>query len=548
MKAVIYVRVSFEDQVHGTSLDTQQANCIKYCKAHDIEVAKVFREAGVSAKSTQRPELMKAIAYCTKARNEVDAVVVYKVDRFARNAEDHFTIRRQLLSASVVLRSVTEPIGNDPSQKFMETLLAATAEFDNSIRAIRCTEGMSARINAGIWPWKAPLGYKMSPERQPGDKKRQPDVPDERTFPILQTAFREFARGLHTQKSFATRLDDLGLAVLREKPTTPQYAQLLLSEDRLRFYGGELFNPWTAEYIEAAHEPMLTRSETLELMVRLKFSKRPRVRVHLNDAFPLRGGTALCGACSRPYTASRSRGNGGHYHYYHCFNKACSRYGRSIPKHALEDAFVAKLKEISLTEKFSVTFREIFISEWKKRAGLAEEICRKSKDQLRRLKKRKNRIFDRFEEGLYTRDEFVERRKQLENDILAVTVNSNETHMDQMNYEESVDIALTFLADIATHWRRQPAHIQRQFQQLVFPEGIRYVPNEGFGTAKMAVIFELNRDFDGDKSKLVDQTVRHWNQIGSDVYVIRRLNMELTSACASNERMESHYGLKDAAK
>ena len=517
MNAVVYVRVSFEDQVQGTSLDTQEKNCIAYCEAHELNVAAVFREAGASAKSADRPELKKAIAFSTSRRNKVDTFVVYKVDRFARNAEDHFTIRRQLLGAGVVLRSVTEQIGNDPSQKFMETLLAATAEFDNSVRAVRCTEGMSARINAGIWPWGAPLGYRMSPDRLPGEKKRVPDVPDEATFPILQKALQEFALGLHNQASFAARLDALGLAKVRGRKTSLQFANLLLSEERIRFYGGELFNPWTAEYVTAAHTPMLTRAETLYLLTYRKLGRPPRVRVKADDIFPLRGGTVLCGDCGHRLTASTPRGNGGRYHYYHCYNKACARCGHSIAKRDLEAAFVAKLAEIAPTPAFSKAFKEAVLEEWERLAKNGRAIRATREKQLKRLKERKKAIFDRYEEGTYTKAEFVERRKLIENDILALTVDRNEIHMDQVNYEEALEIAMTFLENIGTHWQRQPTHLQRRFQKLVYPEGVPYTPENGFGTAKLGLIFELNQNFDGQKSTLVDLALFHWNQLGAEL-------------------------------
>ncbi|MSU44944.1 recombinase family protein, partial [Candidatus Nomurabacteria bacterium] len=52
MKGIIYVRVSSEEQVKGTSLEFQEESCRKYCKDKSIEVIKVFREEGASAKST----------------------------------------------------------------------------------------------------------------------------------------------------------------------------------------------------------------------------------------------------------------------------------------------------------------------------------------------------------------------------------------------------------------------------------------------------------------------------------------------------------------
>ena len=54
--AIIYTRVSSEEQIAGTSLDFQEKQCREYCKQKGIEVLEVFREEGASAKTATRAE------------------------------------------------------------------------------------------------------------------------------------------------------------------------------------------------------------------------------------------------------------------------------------------------------------------------------------------------------------------------------------------------------------------------------------------------------------------------------------------------------------
>ena len=61
--AVIYVRVSSDEQVNGTSLDQQEAQCRKYCKEKGFEVVAFFREEGVSAKTINRKEFIRSIEF-----------------------------------------------------------------------------------------------------------------------------------------------------------------------------------------------------------------------------------------------------------------------------------------------------------------------------------------------------------------------------------------------------------------------------------------------------------------------------------------------------
>jgi len=108
MKGIIYVRVSSEEQVKGTSLENQDELCRAYCKNKGIEVLGIYREEGASAKTAQRAEFLRSIEFCRKNKGKVDAFVVYKVDRFARNTEDHFFVRKMLIEYGVTLHSVTE--------------------------------------------------------------------------------------------------------------------------------------------------------------------------------------------------------------------------------------------------------------------------------------------------------------------------------------------------------------------------------------------------------------------------------------------------------
>ena len=96
MKGIIYTRVSSDEQVKGTSLELQEELCRRYCKEKDIEVLAVIKEEGESAKTADRKEFLRAIEFARKNKGKVQAYVVAKVDRFARNTGDHFYVRKTL--------------------------------------------------------------------------------------------------------------------------------------------------------------------------------------------------------------------------------------------------------------------------------------------------------------------------------------------------------------------------------------------------------------------------------------------------------------------
>ena len=145
---------------------------VPIAKTKASRLSKFSGRRGHRPKTAQRAEFLRAIEFCRKNKGKIDAFVVYKVDRFARNTEDHFYVRKMLIDYGVTLHSVTEPIGNNPAEKFIETVLAGSAEFDNAVRAQRCIDGMSARFNQGIYPYKPPIGYACQYARKKGLKKK----------------------------------------------------------------------------------------------------------------------------------------------------------------------------------------------------------------------------------------------------------------------------------------------------------------------------------------------------------------------------------------
>lgn len=154
MNAVIYCRVSSKEQVDGTSLESQQIACKEYAVRNHLNIVRVFVERGESAKFADRPQLLDMLAFCTKSERGIEQLLVWKVDRLARNVGDHFNIKAGLMKRGIRVVSVTEPIDGKPEGKLLETILAGFAQFDNDIRAARCTQGMRRKIEEGIFPWK----------------------------------------------------------------------------------------------------------------------------------------------------------------------------------------------------------------------------------------------------------------------------------------------------------------------------------------------------------------------------------------------------------
>jgi DNA invertase Pin-like site-specific DNA recombinase len=160
-RAVIYVRVSTTEQAdEGNSLKWQEKACREYAEkqSYIIPDGCVFVEAGESAKTTDRTKLQEMLSYCSLKKNAVSAVIVYKIDRLARNTDDYSQLRLVFRRYGASIKSATEHIEDTPVGRFMENTIANVAQFDNDIRSERSSAGMKDAMREGRYVWGAPVG------------------------------------------------------------------------------------------------------------------------------------------------------------------------------------------------------------------------------------------------------------------------------------------------------------------------------------------------------------------------------------------------------
>ncbi len=87
VRAIGYIRVSTEEQASGGgSLATQESKLRAYAALYGIELIDVIVDAGVSAKSLDRPGIREALARLD--RGEADGILISKLDRLSRSVGD----------------------------------------------------------------------------------------------------------------------------------------------------------------------------------------------------------------------------------------------------------------------------------------------------------------------------------------------------------------------------------------------------------------------------------------------------------------------------
>ena len=295
-------------------------------------------------------------------------------------------------------------------------------------------------------------------------------------------------------------LDKLGLSKVRGKKTMPQLVSKILCL-HLKFYAGILVNPWTKEEVQGLHEPMITREELFKIQMVLSGKKFSVKHVRKNPLFPLRR-IVFCGSCGRPLTGSVSRGNGGKYYYYHCYNKECPIYGKGFNKKDFEKAFIKYLNSITPKEEFLRSFNGTVLNFWKEKEMHFAKDVQNYQKQLAILEDKRKRIFEMREDGSYSPEEFKERKEEIENKIMAIKISLSETRIEQFDIEGTLSYANNFILTLGRLWF-DLAKSQLRFQKMVFPDGISYSKKDGFRTTSLGLIYELNRTCGIEKSLVV---------------------------------------------
>src|SRR5258708_40006411 len=110
MNCLIYARVSTDKQADKElSIPAQLQAMRQYAGHRGWTTLNEFVEAGVSARTAQRPVLRQLLSRCRDHQDaKVDVVLVHKIDRLARNLADHVAIRALLRQRQITLASVTE--------------------------------------------------------------------------------------------------------------------------------------------------------------------------------------------------------------------------------------------------------------------------------------------------------------------------------------------------------------------------------------------------------------------------------------------------------
>lgn len=330
MKAVIYARYSSDNQ-REESIEGQIRECTEYAKYNDLEIVGQYIDRAFSAKTDDRPDFQRMIQ--DSAKKLFDVVLVWKLDRFARNRYDSAFYRYTLRKNGVRVVSAKENISDGPEGIILESLLEGMAEFYSANLSQNVKRGFKENALKGKWNGGAvPLGYKVV------DHKLEID---ETSAPVVKKMFEMSADG-YTAKQIYDYLKEK--QVRRANGKLVAYNSVLYTLSN-RIYLGE----YRHSGIVLEHAvPALVSEELFEKVqgTMQKHSIAPAAHSETDDY--LLTTHLFCGHCGAMMTAySGTSRTGKTYRYYIC-NRArkhlCEK--EKVEKEKIENFVVYKTMEL----------------------------------------------------------------------------------------------------------------------------------------------------------------------------------------------------------
>ena len=335
----------------------------EYAQAHQFSVLHRYQDVE-TAKKRGRSDFGRMMRDLKRKPMQSRVILVEKTDRLYRNMPDWVTLAE--LGAEIHFvkeHTVISPTSNS-SEKFTHGIkvLMAKQFIDNLSEETQ--KGMKEKAEQGLWPSRAPLGYR----NVPGPKGKSVIEVDPEVGPIIRHIFEEYATGDRSLKEAGTVAKELGLVSrITKKPVPASTVHKLLKN---LIYTGDF--EWGGRVYQGTHQALISRElwEQVQQVLRKRHHNRHRkVRHDFTFARLL-----TCGHCGCSLVGEIKKGR---YIYYHCTGYKGKCPEPFVREEILEANFASLLKKLRFDGEVlrcvSQALRESHVDEKK---SLTEAITR----------------------------------------------------------------------------------------------------------------------------------------------------------------------------
>ncbi len=469
-RAVIYLRVSTSKQAdkdfdpEGYSLPAQREACQRKAEALDAEVVEEYLDRGESARTADRPNF-QAMIERIKTKQDVDYVIVDKLDRFARNRRDDANILFDLRMAGANLVSVKENVDETPAGQLLHAILAGINEFYSRNNGTETIKGMRQKVQVGGTPYRAPLGYLNARKVVTGREIRIITFDQERA-PLIRAAFELYATGEWTLQAL---LDELTARGLRTRPpgerpvkpvTLPVFARILHNP----YYMGIV--RWNGVEYEGRHDPLIdaeTFARVQEIMAAhfLAGDKQRRHNHYLK-------GSVYCRRCGSRLCLTNAKGR---YLYFFCAGRHQRRTDCLAPymladdvEDAVERYYTRVQLEPARIEAIRTGLRTRL--ETSRTAGTRER--QRQQRRIDRLLDERTKLLHAHYAEAIPLDLLRDEQARITREITEAKQALAATELEYAQIERNLDTALALASDPQAAYRQARPQIRRRFNQAFF--------------------------------------------------------------------------------
>jgi len=299
--AVIYARYSSHGQ-QEQSIDGQLRDCKSFAEREGMSIVGEYIDRAISGRTDERPDFQRMITDAEKL--QFNYIIVWKLDRFARNRYDSAFYKQTLRKHGVKVISATEKISDDPEGIILEGLIESLAEYYSANLSKHIKRGQRESILKGHHVGSIPpIGFKVVNKRL---------VADEDKVPIIQYAFKEYANG-KTKKEILQALTAKGVLNYYGRPLTHSALQHALRNEK--YIGIYKFN---GQIVPGACDALIDEDTFYKVQKKLDSRSHGKSGEKARQEYLLLG-KAFCGICGTRFIGDAGTARSGEmYSYYVC--------------------------------------------------------------------------------------------------------------------------------------------------------------------------------------------------------------------------------------
>lgn len=404
-RAAIYARYSSSGQ-REESIEGQIRECTDFAERNGITIVKIYADKAVSGKSTDKRDEFRQMMKDAE-KGIFNAVICWKIDRFARNRYDSATHKAKLKKHGIRLFYAKESIPEGPEGIILESVMEGYAEYYSENLAQNVKRGNYESALECKTLGHMCLGYQTSPE---GKYQINPE-----TAPTIRYIFEEYAGGTSCV-AIAAALNENGIHTLTGgRFTAKGLAKILNNEKYIGVY----------TYLDTVRiedgVPAIISRELWDKCQKLlaDHRKSPRTGTATAVGRYILTGKFFCGDCGHTMVAGTGTSKTGkRYGYYQCSGK-CGR--KRLKKEQIEGLVMDKLDEFLNDEKFT---RMLIDKIMEYQSGIYTDgqkatVARLTK-QKKEAEKARDNIFKAIENGIYS-ESLKARLDTIESEISTLT-------------------------------------------------------------------------------------------------------------------------------